>query len=175
VFSSIANAANSPLLRLPAELRNEIFAYVYTDAVYHPGLTDYGGEPRANLRGSESYLKRCEVHLSLVCRQMHAETALLPYELGSFNFRSQEWQSHEAVARMRIFLERRSPRQLHAIGKVTLWRAEYNHHRFWIQTRTAAYWLAKLDEMVFASGAEIYFGVPKYLDIADFGPSDYKM
>lgn len=174
MFSSIANAANSPLLRLPAELRNEIFAYVYTDAVYHLGPTDYYGEPRADLRGSEACLRRREVHLSLVCRQVHAEIALLPYELGDFGFRATDWCSHLAVVGMRSFLEWRSPRQLHALGKVTLWRPAAHGHRFWVQTRTATYWLAKFGEDIFASDVEMYSGVPMHFDFAGFGPSDSK-
>ena len=170
--SSKSNAVNSPLLRLPAELRNEIFAFVYTDAAYHLELGGYDGEFRTVLINTVTYSRRCEVRLFLVCRQVHAETAMLPYELGSFNFMAQEWDPHLAVVGMGSFLERLSPRQLRATGKVTLWRTSWDHHRFWIQTRTAAYWLAKLDEMAFFSGAGMYFGVPKHFDIAKFGPSD---
>jgi len=175
--SSKSNAANSPLLRLPAEIRNLIFAYVFDVTGYELELADHHYARRAVLSGSGAYLRTYVLRLLLVCRQVHAETALLAYELGSFIFRANEWDPHEAVVAMRSFLERRSPIQLRAIGKVTLWRYPAHHRcRFWAQTRTAAYWLAKLDGMVFASdaNAEMYFGVPKRLDIADLGPTDFE-
>ena len=172
VFSSIANTANSPLLRLPGEIRNEIFAYLYTDAGYEIELDNDCADRRVVLSDVTASLRRYLIRLLLVCRQVHAETALLLYELGEFLFTAEDWGSHLAVVGMRSFLERLSPRQLHATGKMTLWRPGWNGRVFWVQTRTAADWLAKLDGMVFASGAEMYFGVPKYLDIADFGPSD---
>ncbi|KAF2270746.1 hypothetical protein CC78DRAFT_596414 [Lojkania enalia] len=78
------NRNESPLLRLPGELRNQIFEYVL----------DLGYE----LRTSNSYIKRRGmspiVHagkrnaLSLlhVCRQLYDETTILPYTLNTFTF-----------------------------------------------------------------------------------------
>jgi len=174
--SSISNATNSPLLRLPGEIRNEIFAYVYTEAVYELELEAKGWytEFRVVLSGPEKYLRKCEVHLSLVCRQVQTETAMLPYKLGEFSFKATNWRYHEAVVGMRSFLERRSPRQLHALGKVTLWRTKVHPRPYWIQTRTATYWLAKFGEDVLASDNTQFCGVPLHFDIADFGPSDSK-
>jgi len=151
-----------------------IFSYVYDVVGYELGLNNYYSARRVVLSGSGAHLRSYVIRLLLVCRQVHAETALLAYELGRFCFEALDWRSHEAVVRMRSFLERLSPRQLHATGKVTLWRTGWNGHGFWVRTRTAANWLAKLDGMVFASDAEMYFGVPKYFDIADFGPTDFE-
>jgi len=125
--SSKSNAANSPLLRLPAEIRNIIFSYVYTVADYGLELDNDYGACHVVLSGPGMYLGEYEVHSFLVCRQVHVETALLPYELGRFIFMAQEWGSHLAVVGMRSFLERLSPRQLHATGKVTLWQYPVHH------------------------------------------------
>ena len=172
--SSKSNAVKSPLLRLPAEIRNIIFLYVFDVAGYQLELDNYYGDRRVVLSGSEGYLswRRYVLRLLLVCRQVHAETALLAYELGRFYFEALDWRSHEAVVGMRTFLGRLSPRQLHATGRVTLWRRGWDGHGFWVQTRTAADWLAKLDGTVFASGTQMYFGVPMHFNIAVFGPTD---
>lgn len=64
----------SPLLHLPAELRNEIYAYVLTTNLYRVGsdgriLTDT--RPLLLLR---------------VCRQIHEETATMPISINQFCF-----------------------------------------------------------------------------------------
>jgi len=88
VASTTLNAVNSPLLRLPAELRNMIFAYVYTGTAY--GFDDtikITGRTQPSFTGYVRLLNlKRRVGLSLVCRQTHDETALLPYKLGIFTF-----------------------------------------------------------------------------------------
>ncbi|KAF3001554.1 hypothetical protein E8E13_009737 [Curvularia kusanoi] len=69
---AVRNQAQSPLLRLPAELRNKIYNYypflfLELDQL-HPDY--YSGEHNF-------------FALSTVCRQLHSETALLPFSLNS--------------------------------------------------------------------------------------------
>ncbi|KAI4676687.1 uncharacterized protein J4E84_009522 [Alternaria hordeiaustralica] len=80
------NATASPLLRLPAEIRNMIFAY----ALSH-GDIELNVVPRIqnapSRKGCWKHLNwPIPVNISLIyaCQQIHFETALLPYELNVF-------------------------------------------------------------------------------------------
>jgi len=77
------NTLNSPLLRLPAALRNAIFAYVFSDNVYL-----FNG-PNAYRDKTTSITSFDENNLGVLVasRQLHAETALLPYQLAFFHFK----------------------------------------------------------------------------------------
>ncbi|KAG9188772.1 hypothetical protein G6011_07477 [Alternaria panax] len=67
------NTAESPLLRLPAELRNEIYKYALGRHVY-PVPGDGRKNPRA-------------LNLVRVCRQIQQEAAFLPYSLSVLSSR----------------------------------------------------------------------------------------
>ncbi|KAI4701715.1 hypothetical protein J4E81_003455 [Alternaria sp. BMP 2799] len=75
--------AKSPLLRLPAELRNQIFAL----ALIQPTIEIFWSEPHLKFRFHEDcrpdYVRQ-PLNLLFVCRQTHAETATLPYKLNIF-------------------------------------------------------------------------------------------
>ncbi|KAI4917555.1 uncharacterized protein J4E92_008949 [Alternaria infectoria] len=76
------NALNSPLLRLPAELRNAIFAYVFSSNVYvFDGASVYRDKTTSLTSFNENNLG-----VLVTSRQLHAETALLPYQLALFRF-----------------------------------------------------------------------------------------
>lgn len=87
MFSTTLNAINSPLLRLPAELRNMIFGWVFRDVEY--GLADtylpQDGILSMHIVNTFGSHTLHDLILLLICRQVHAETALLPYSLGSFD------------------------------------------------------------------------------------------
>ncbi|KAG9204180.1 hypothetical protein G6514_001819 [Epicoccum nigrum] len=68
------NQRLSPLLRLPGEIRNRIYFY----AVGNGPLPIPSGHTSPNLFGLHT--------LSKVCRQLHAETRLLPYALNDLCF-----------------------------------------------------------------------------------------
>ncbi|CAN9135687.1 unnamed protein product [Alternaria alternata] len=87
------NAANSPLLRLPAEIRNMIYDNVFRDQVLvlvprEPGSTDLFEhyydlkqyDPRVR-----AHDKQC-LSLLRVPRQLYREGALMPYQLVTFDF-----------------------------------------------------------------------------------------
>ncbi|KAI4948626.1 hypothetical protein J4E86_007974 [Alternaria arbusti] len=103
------NSVDSPLLRLPAEIRNMIFTYVFSGEEYLLRRHDYStlicGEAVTDINMS----------LLLVSRQAYSETALLPYKLGTICFRFNpsyiSWQ-----ADIEIFLEERSAEQIEAIA-----------------------------------------------------------
>lgn len=86
---AVRNRKWSPLLRLPAELRNRIFEYAFVvrivrfnfvstesrypaDFLAYPPIT-------AGARDISSLLRR-----TIVCRQIHSETAILPVKLNTF-------------------------------------------------------------------------------------------
>ncbi|EAT88492.1 hypothetical protein SNOG_04732 [Parastagonospora nodorum SN15] len=81
------NALESPLLRLPAEIRNHIFVYIFTcEEAYH---LRYHTDVRKSAIGQ--HLGVCSAYippwLGLIraCGQCNAESALLPHTLNSFH------------------------------------------------------------------------------------------
>ncbi|KAG9188785.1 hypothetical protein G6011_07490 [Alternaria panax] len=77
------NAANSPLLRLSAELRNEIYNLVLNN---YSHLHNLDAPRRERVRESRNEESGNELALLRVCRQLYEETALLPFSLGPFTF-----------------------------------------------------------------------------------------
>jgi len=121
-FSTELNAVNSPILCLPAELRNIIYDYVFEsdhylfDQYFFTGMRPDG----ERLLCSGSFLRK-DLALLLTSRQLHAEAALHPYKLGFFDFRFEEPafyedQWHEGV--LQRFLQDRSRKQIGAIARM---------------------------------------------------------
>ena len=81
--ATAANQLRSPLLRLPAELRNLIYHYALGNCTltfsddYKPRLCQHD-TPRLCQRDKPAF------PLLAVCVQIHAEAALLPYSLNTF-------------------------------------------------------------------------------------------
>ncbi|KAI4920603.1 hypothetical protein J4E85_009370 [Alternaria conjuncta] len=78
--ATVANRLNSPLLRLPAELRNLIYHYALGNstvilAAHHDRLCTYQHDTPA-------------FPLLAVCTQIHAEAALFLYSLNTFDIAS---------------------------------------------------------------------------------------
>jgi hypothetical protein len=130
------NAMNSLLLRLPPELRNIIYEYALggreisftlyaTSSGNHFDLLFYGSHHR-NILG-----------LLFACRQMHSETALLPYKLNSFDFRgSRRFE-------LRLFFERRSAEQIRAIRAIKA-LSIFKNSRHEVDLRTGLDWAKSL-------------------------------
>jgi hypothetical protein len=70
------NATFSPLLRLPPEIRNTIYTFVF-------GI---GTILMIHLRYGLSCRTEGSLNLLRVCRQVYTETCLLPYKLNTFDF-----------------------------------------------------------------------------------------
>ena len=107
------NATQSPLLRLPAEIRNAIYTFVFSDQIY---------EYKPSGSDAVSIICRAEyscLDLLLASRQVHHETALLPYELATFVLEIKElWKPSE----LHSFATKRSKAQLAALGLVEVVR-----------------------------------------------------
>ncbi|KAH7076572.1 hypothetical protein BKA63DRAFT_412497, partial [Paraphoma chrysanthemicola] len=89
--STARNAASSPLLRLPVELRNKIYAYVLTGNYPYPFnvMNSTMDPPKQGEVSQAIRIMKEEPHpLALLscCRQVHADAKLLPFELNVFEF-----------------------------------------------------------------------------------------
>ena len=86
IHSTRRNEAESSLLRLPAELRNKIYEYAVGGHVIE--LISSKKKPHYKMlsqaNGHYTALANPTV-LSKICRQLHKETALLPYSLNTFH------------------------------------------------------------------------------------------
>ncbi|USP77115.1 hypothetical protein yc1106_04389 [Curvularia clavata] len=74
------NQQQSPLLRLPAELRNKIFAYALGGRTFRFKTT---GNYPWYIKNVTKY--KHALALLQVCRQIYAETALLPFSTNTFS------------------------------------------------------------------------------------------
>ncbi|OCK88385.1 uncharacterized protein K441DRAFT_427519, partial [Cenococcum geophilum 1.58] len=73
------NSNQSPLLHLPAEVRNQIYAHVLGGKLVHPTAR----------RGSlERWHKLLHLGLLDTCKQTYQEAALLSYSLNTFSLSS---------------------------------------------------------------------------------------
>ncbi|KAH7399643.1 hypothetical protein BKA66DRAFT_452267 [Pyrenochaeta sp. MPI-SDFR-AT-0127] len=95
------------LLRLPAELRNRIYELVLGGRTYR--FKDTVCTNHARLDTSERHI----FGLLYVCRQIHFETALLPYSMNIFSFRDFDISLYP-------FLKERSPAQFRSLRSLEL-------------------------------------------------------
>jgi len=113
------NAAQSPLLRLPAEIRNAIYTYVFSDQIY---------EYKASCSDALSITCRAEypcLGLLLASRQVQHETALLPYKLATFLF---EIRNPCDPLEPYTFVEKRSKAQLTVLGHMEVMYGKKRWH-----------------------------------------------
>jgi hypothetical protein len=114
------NATSSPLLRLPPEIRNMIYTLIIdvnTVVFTKAGL----GRGRHPIQDGLALLR--------VCRQIHAEAALLPYALNTFVF----WTF---ISDLQAFLYGRKKEQIAALRNVQ-WGSD---------TKTAVEWMKVLGQ-----------------------------
>ncbi|CAN9343324.1 unnamed protein product [Alternaria sp. RS040] len=115
------NAIESPLLRLPTELRDMIYACVFENEqwVFHE---DDSSDEKGFL--SSRSFRESNLGLLSTSRQLRAETKLLPYQLATFHFRFYDWDDWSEVEwLMRLqmrFFETRTVEQLQAMTTVTV-------------------------------------------------------
>jgi hypothetical protein len=98
--SSTRNRHLSPFCRLPAEVRNTIYAYVLGSRTFH--FADAIHRHHAKLTPSQPHL----LSILRVSHQIYAEASLLPYSLNVFSFREMEisckpFLDHRLVAQFR--------------------------------------------------------------------------
>ncbi|KAI4641894.1 uncharacterized protein J4E78_010324 [Alternaria triticimaculans] len=127
------NARTSPLLLLPAELRNMIFEY----AMYHETINLHQKyNPRTTI--AESAPRPAEP-LLFVSRQINSEVALLPYKLNVFSI------TFHRYADLGDFLKQRTPDQLDLMVKVM---CKLSNHGQQVHVASAAKWMAFLKKML---------------------------
>lgn len=87
----VSQQSTSPLLRLPAELRNKVYAYVFSGCrlrvLCHPGGSSvYATDPDSEIRFDESGRKdfKTLIALTRTCHLVYAESRLLPYKLSTY-------------------------------------------------------------------------------------------
>lgn len=95
-------------MSLPAELRIEIYEYVFNDIEY--GWRAVQAWPLADRNAEGAHSDPHALALLRVSREVHAETALLPYKLGTFLFTT--------MRNRKQFFQHRLPEQMSAIRKV---------------------------------------------------------
>lgn len=128
INSTIENQRTSPLLRLPAELRNKIYEYALSGdvRVCFPGTCDECWQkihepPPRHFGGCISLLQ--------TCRQAYTEAKLLPFTLDTFSdstsdlihylgYKFEEWQLN-AVTSVKVCVEPYHVGLMHEHG--TLW------------------------------------------------------
>jgi hypothetical protein len=137
------NARDSPLLRLPAELRNRVYELVLYEGRYNFAGNKYvdfdtGWE---SLDGVKVYAEdHNRLSLLRVCRQLYCDTALLPFSLNTFVFRS---RSIRELAK-----ESLSPLQAGAIESVHLY------------LETSVHTATPLTGLVFSKSGRLYEDLP---------------
>jgi len=88
--------------------------------------------------------KESDLALLLTSRQLHTETALLPYMLGRFHFRLMYMGVEAGEIRVDDFLEERSEEQLAAIGSLALQSYDNDRDQPVYVRGTGEYWAEKL-------------------------------
>ncbi|CAA9964471.1 hypothetical protein PTMSG1_07830 [Pyrenophora teres f. maculata] len=166
------NATQSPLLSLPSEIRNKIFEYalggydIYISAYNAQTMCSYKLTARGDVYCKNIQLSYRMVTIMLpqgtpfrsalptdthpalrlpqVCRQLYAETGILPYTLNHFKFcdsanllkknvgKYANWNQYSALD---LWLEQRLPVQIRAIA----WLAPMTHYieRYYWKKRPA--------------------------------------
>ncbi|KAI4648275.1 hypothetical protein J4E93_004687 [Alternaria ventricosa] len=79
------NQRNSPLLRLPAEIRNLIFGYALGGRTFHISHNIYQDVTKNTNVSKNTSVSKNALALLAVCRQVFAETALLPFSSNTFS------------------------------------------------------------------------------------------
>jgi hypothetical protein len=106
------NSINSPLPRLPAEIRNLIWQYTLDTMKFHPTKKD---APRYTENGSE-VTSEFDVDRQLgfirTCRQLYSESGLIFYHESTFSF-----HNYSAMARFQLSLRHA---QLEAVDTIKL-------------------------------------------------------
>jgi hypothetical protein len=133
------NAINSPLLRLPAELRNRIFTYVFSGEEYR-----FLGNERGPITCRISSFQHNGLGPLLVSRQLYIETAILPYKLGTFRFMFDDCYSEKEWSwYVKRLLENRPTAQIKAITSLQATEVSWGGPQ-WIWDMNGVGWVEQL-------------------------------
>jgi hypothetical protein len=134
INSSHQNATNSPLLRLPTEIRTMVFDYVFQGESYVIG-------PGSSMRQRPSL--RRDLGLLLVSRQLYHETALLPYKLGLFQL-AHYYHDPSVFSRVEELLRGRSKAQIEVMVQVGYYDGRWMDTESDVVMGTGVYCAARL-------------------------------
>jgi hypothetical protein len=113
--STQRNATSSPLLKLPGELRNHIYEYVFAGQIYRPI------SPVCN--NSVPDQGRMQHSLLRTCRQTNAEAKHLPLALGTISI-----GDFDDLQKILIYM---SPHQRDTLSSVIFQEKEYQYLTYW--------------------------------------------
>jgi hypothetical protein len=142
--SANSNAINSPLLRLPGEIRNIIYAHVFDGTQYNFAEYSFGSEDNGGKLTSDESFKENNMGLLLVSRQIHEETALLPYKMGEFLIKTEAPDAAEGWECVRTFLEDRSQVQIMSMSRIEIWDSSLWREGFRIRSKKGKWWFETL-------------------------------
>jgi len=124
-----------------------IFGWVFRGVKY--GLdTNWGpldSGVRMQIETDSGSLALNGLNLLLVCRQIHVETALLPYSLGSFDIWGYFLTTEEDLETVERFLKERTQEQIEAITCLRI-EAFDNKGGPNLVEGNGAFWVAELEE-----------------------------
>jgi len=145
-FHAFKRSGVFPFLRLPAEIRNMIHHYVWY-ATSHADITWLPPEvterrPSILPRPTKPSMDRPNLSLLYVSRQLHHETALLPYKLTMFVFPVMKFLYDQRRV-VRLFLWKRSRAQIKALSDLRF--HYYTMDGEWVEkSGNGAYWMETL-------------------------------
>ncbi|KAF1932461.1 uncharacterized protein M421DRAFT_417177 [Didymella exigua CBS 183.55] len=132
----------SPLLRLPLELRKRIYAHVFsgyriTVLWSNTGALRYATLPDSELlfHGSGRLAFNTLIAPTQVCRQMYAETRLLPYKYSTYNV--------SLIINFTLWMGR-----LDEALHTTVWEALNESQRLYVQEVRDEHWGGSEDKVV---------------------------
>jgi hypothetical protein len=94
-----------PLLRLPGEIRNRIYEYVFSDQTIHTVMDGPSGTIKLSCKttydqSDDSYEKY--IALTKTCRQIHYETYVLPWKLCDYSLKFMSYSFGQWLDRVDI-------------------------------------------------------------------------
>ncbi|KAF2707470.1 hypothetical protein K504DRAFT_535132 [Pleomassaria siparia CBS 279.74] len=128
------NATESPLLRLPGEIRNRIWEYACCGEVVFSYSFD-GGKGKSNRRIEKTSLENTAAQSAFriprICRQIYVETATLPYSLSTFMWRCPmlEYRRCECLKDTHSWKEMLIPAHRDVVGSIELYCPESWYER----------------------------------------------
>ncbi|CAN9135967.1 unnamed protein product [Alternaria alternata] len=135
-----------PFLRLPAEIRNMIYHYVFYGTAtiqQKKGQVPVGRERNISKRPTKPPMDSPNLSLLYVSRQLHHETALLPYMLTIFYIYI--WSFGFGLRRaLASFLKKRSSTQIEALSNLRVCHWSWVESTWVKRSGNGSYWVEML-------------------------------
>jgi hypothetical protein len=121
-----------------------VYAYVFDGELYSFIDYSFGSEDNGGKLTSDKSLKKNNMGLLLVSRQVHEETALLPYKMGEFLISIEAPDETEGWECVKAFLEDRSKAQIKAMKRLEIWDSSLWREDYRIRAKKGGWWFATL-------------------------------